>query len=77
MSNTGKIPQDFSQGKSCSQDFFELAPEKFQNKTNGVTPRRWLAMCNPPMRALLTQTLGSNDWVTDLNMLQVQRLKSI
>lgn len=51
-------------------EFYELWPEKFQNKTNGVTPRRWLAMCNPPMQKLLTDTLGSNAWINDLNMLE-------
>lgn len=53
------------------REFHELWPEKFQNKTNGVTPRRWLAMCNPPLRALITETLGSDAWITDLDMLQV------
>ena len=93
-------------------EFAELWPEKFQNKTNGVTPRRctirlcrqelngrpysdciycaetgirscpedrqmlsrggrWLAMCNPAMRALLTETLGTDAWVSDLTMLEV------
>jgi len=54
-------------------EFYELWPEKFQNKTNGVTPRRWLAMCNPPMQKLLTDTLGSNAWINDLNMLESLR----
>jgi glycogen phosphorylase len=54
------------------REFHELWPEKFQNKTNGVTPRRWLAMCNPPLRALITETLGSDAWITDLDMLQVR-----
>lgn len=53
-------------------EFYELWPEKFQNKTNGVTPRRWLAMCNPALRQLITATLGSNDWITDLTLLQVR-----
>ncbi|GFH29129.1 alpha-1,4 glucan phosphorylase, partial [Haematococcus lacustris] len=47
-----------------------LWPERFQNKTNGVTQRRWLAFCNPPLRALITQRLGSEDWVKDLFQLQ-------
>lgn len=57
---------------SCcrSQDFFELFPEKFQNKTNGVTPRRWLAYCNPQLSALITQTLGSDEWIKHADKLQ-------
>jgi len=41
-------------------DFYKLFPEKFQNKTNGVTPRRWLAFCNPALSELITKTLGSD-----------------
>lgn len=41
-------------------DFYKLFPEKFQNKTNGVTPRRWLAFCNPDLSELITNTLGSD-----------------
>ncbi|TRO81858.1 glycogen/starch/alpha-glucan phosphorylase [Trichloromonas acetexigens] len=50
-------------------DFYELWPEKFNNKTNGVTPRRWLAWCNPELAQLITETLGGNAWVTDLQLL--------
>ena len=53
------------------KDFAELWPEKFQNKTNGVTPRRWLAFCNTPMRELLTQTLGGDEWINDLRKVEV------
>lgn len=52
------------------QDFFELSPEKFQNKTNGVTPRRWLAYCNPRLAGLITQTLGSDEWIKHADKLQ-------
>lgn len=45
--------------------------DKFQNKTNGVTQRRWLAFCNPPLRNLITKTLGSDAWITDLDQLVV------
>ena len=47
-------------------EWHELWPEKFNNKTNGVTPRRWLKMCNPRLAELLTQQAGSDAWVTDL-----------
>ena len=40
------------------RDFYELWPEKFNNKTNGVTPRRWLAWCNPRLSALISETIG-------------------
>ncbi|MCF7985658.1 MAG: glycogen/starch/alpha-glucan phosphorylase [Thiohalocapsa sp.] len=51
------------------RDWFELWPEKFNNKTNGVTPRRWLSMCNPGLRELLDDTIGK-EWVHDLGQLE-------
>lgn len=51
------------------RDFYELWPHKFNNKTNGVTPRRWLAMCNAGLRGLLIDTIGSG-WVRDLSQLE-------
>jgi len=51
------------------RDFYELWPEKFNNKTNGVTPRRWLAACNPELAVFITKTIGSK-WVTDLSELK-------
>ncbi|MDD5410137.1 MAG: glycogen/starch/alpha-glucan phosphorylase [Methylobacter sp.] len=51
------------------RDFYELWPAKFNNKTNGVTPRRWLAACNPEQAALITETIGDG-WVTDLSLLK-------
>jgi starch phosphorylase len=50
------------------RDFYEMWPEKFNNKTNGVTPRRWLAMCNPGLAELATETLGDG-WCADLSRL--------
>lgn len=55
---------------SLLNDFYKVFPEKFQNKTNGVTPRRWLAWCNPELSALITSKLGSNDWINNLQMLR-------
>ena len=51
--------------KGLFHDFYELWPERFNNKTNGVTPRRWLAACNPGLRRLLDDTIG-NGWISDL-----------
>ena len=45
--------------------FFLLWPERFNNKTNGVTQRRWLRLCNPELSELITETIGDK-WVTDL-----------
>ncbi len=51
------------------KEWYQLWPEKFSNKTNGVTPRRWLRMANPRLSALLTELLGSEEWVTQLDKL--------
>jgi len=56
------------------KDFADFWPQRFQNKTNGVTPRRWLAFCNPPLRQLISNTLGTDEWINDLNLLQVSHL---
>ncbi len=50
------------------RDFAELWPEKFNNKTNGVTQRRWLAACNPELAELITGRIGDG-WITDLTRL--------
>ena len=39
------------------RDFYELSPEKFQNKTNGITPRRWLLLCNPSLADLIAEVI--------------------
>ncbi len=51
------------------RDFYELWPEKFNNKTNGVTQRRWLAACNPGLRRLIDETI-QNGWIADLMQLR-------
>jgi starch phosphorylase len=47
-------------------DFYQLWPEKFNNKTNGVTPRRWLAQCNPGLTHLVSEVIGEH-WITNLD----------
>jgi starch phosphorylase len=51
------------------KDFAELFPERFNNKTNGVTPRRWLLLANPELAGLLTEAIGDG-WITDLAQLR-------
>jgi starch phosphorylase len=55
--------------KKTVADFAELFPERFNNKTNGVTPRRWLLMANPDLAKLLTEAAGDG-WITDLPLLK-------
>src|SRR5579862_2326755 len=54
------------------RDFAELYPQRFNNKTNGVTPRRWIEQANPALAALITATIG-DAWVTDLDRLHELR----
>lgn len=51
------------------RDFYELTPDKFQNKTNGITPRRWLLLCNPGLADLISDKIGE-DWIVHLDQLQ-------
>ena len=55
--------------ESVLRDFYEMSPEKFNNKTNGVTPRRWLKVSNPELSALIDSKIGDG-WVTDLDKLR-------
>ncbi|XP_074531715.1 glycogen phosphorylase, brain form [Halichoeres trimaculatus] len=51
------------------KDFFEVDPQKFQNKTNGITPRRWLLLCNPGLTDIIVERIGE-DFLTDLHQLK-------
>jgi starch phosphorylase len=51
------------------KDFYKISPEKFSNKTNGVTPRRWMVLSNPRMSDLITSKIGP-DWIKQLDLLK-------
>src|SRR6204780_3452533 len=54
--------------KTTVKDLADMFPERFSNKTNGVTPRRWLLLANPPLAGLITHAIGEA-WITDLSRL--------
>src|SRR5208283_5276030 len=54
-------------------DLAEILPERFNNKTNGVTPRRWLLLANPDLSRLITDAIGDG-WISDLS--QLSKLKT-
>ncbi len=58
--------------RTLFRDFFQLWPGKFNSKTNGVTPRRWLAHCNRGLSKLITETIGDG-WIRDLDKLKALR----
>ncbi|GCC19982.1 hypothetical protein chiPu_0021230 [Chiloscyllium punctatum] len=55
--------------KTIFKDFYEIEPEKFQNKTNGITPRRWLVLCNPGLADIIAEKIGE-DYIFDLDQLK-------
>ncbi|KAI3885470.1 hypothetical protein MKW92_031118 [Papaver armeniacum] len=50
-------------------DYVSIWPTKFQNKTNGITPRRWLRFCSPELSSIITKWLKTDEWVTNLDLL--------
>lgn len=56
--------------KDTLKQWYDLTPEKFNNKTNGVTPRRWLQYSNPKLTSLIDELLGSEDWKHDMTLLK-------
>jgi starch phosphorylase len=55
--------------KTIFRDFYEMFPDRFTNKTNGITPRRWLKQCNPELSELITSKIGDS-WITHLDHLK-------
>ena len=53
------------------KEWYEVYPERFLNKTNGITQRRWLGLCNPELSELITKKVGSDNWLIDLSKLSV------
>lgn len=51
------------------KDWYKIYPERFQNKTNGITQRRWLALCNSELSDLITRLLGNDGWIKNLDEL--------
>ena len=64
-----------SSSRRCSSDFHAVAPEKFLNVTNGVTPRRWIVLSNPKLSALITRHIGDR-WISDLED-ELERLEPL
>jgi len=58
--------------KDLFRDFYEMYPDKFNNKTNGITQRRWLKLANPGLATLITEAIGDG-WIKDLSQLQKLR----
>ncbi|PKA65891.1 Alpha-1,4 glucan phosphorylase L isozyme, chloroplastic/amyloplastic [Apostasia shenzhenica] len=58
--------------------FYQLWPGKFQNKTNGVTPRRWIRFCNPELSDIITKWIGTEGWVVNTEKLaELKKVKRI
>merc|ERR1712212_1241199 len=55
-------------GETLFKPFYELWPHKFQNKTNGITPRRWLLLCNPMLADVISEKIGT-EWPVHLDQL--------
>ena len=59
----------FSSDRTITEYAADMFPERFNNKTNGVTPRRWLLLANPDLSGLITEAIGDG-WITDLSQLR-------
>ena len=52
----------------CFRDWYNVYPERFQNKTNGITPRRWIGLCNPELTEMIREKVGG-DFLKDLELI--------
>ena len=55
---------------SCLKDWYYIYPSRFQNKTNGITQRRWLLLCNEELSFFITSLLKTDEWITNLDLLK-------
>lgn len=69
VNGVARLHSDLLKHKELN-NWYKLSPEKFNNKTNGITQRRWLLKSNPELSSLITELLGSEDWITDLDQLK-------
>ncbi len=69
INGVAKIHSDLLKERELNQ-WYKIYPERFNNKTNGITQRRWLLQSNPELSSLLTELLGSNSWIVDLSQLK-------
>lgn len=56
--------------RNLFKDFYEIQPDKFTNVTNGVTTRRWIISSNPNLADLYTNTLGTDEWLVNMDLLK-------
>jgi starch phosphorylase len=68
VNGVAKLHTDILRGR-IFRDFDQFYPKKFNNKTNGITPRRWLLQCNPELSDLITEVIGAG-WASDLKQLR-------
>lgn len=54
-------------------DWYKIFPERFQNKTNGITQRRWLGLCNRELSSLITELMGNDEWLINLNLKELKK----
>lgn len=69
INGVAKIHSDLLKERELNQ-WYRLYPERFNNKTNGITQRRWLLQSNPELSSFITELLGSDNWITELSELK-------